>query len=222
MASMGEMIGLISHQLKQPLNVLSLCVEDINLSYEFKELNDTYMEDFYKSTKDQIEYMNKTINSFLDFFNPNKKKEKFLIKNSIYQSIEILKSRIDKLSVIFHLNIDESLELFGVEVELTQVLINIINNSLDAFSEKNIKKPEIFIKLFKKDNKSVLLIEDNAFGVENNQLEKILEPYFTTKDSGTGIGLYMVKLIIKNSFDGELEVLNTQKGLSFIIFLENY
>ena len=78
MASMGEMIGLISHQLKQPLNVLSLCVEDINLSYEFKELNDTYMEDFYKSTKDQIEYMNKTINSFLDFFNPNKKKEKFL------------------------------------------------------------------------------------------------------------------------------------------------
>lgn len=222
MASMGEMIGLISHQLKQPLNVLSLCVEDINLSYEFKELNDTYMEDFYKSTKNQIEYMNKTINSFLDFFNPNKKKEDFLIKNSIYQSKEILKSRIDRLGVVFHLNIDESLELYGVEVELTQVLINIINNSLDAFSEKNIKKPEIFIKLFKKDNKNILLIEDNALGVENNQLEKILEPYFTTKNSGTGIGLHMVKLIIKNNFNGELEVLNTQKGLSFIIFLENY
>ena len=81
---------------------------------------------------------------------------------------------------------------------------------------------KFFIKLFKKDNKNILLIEDNALGVENNQLEKILEPYFTTKNSGTGIGLYMVKLIIKNSFDGELEVLNTQKGLSFIIFLENY
>ena len=88
MASMGEMIGLISHQLKQPLNVLSLYVEDINLSYEYKELNDKYMEDFYKNTKDQIEYMNKTINGFLDFFNPNKKKENFLIKNSIYQSID--------------------------------------------------------------------------------------------------------------------------------------
>ena len=219
MASMGEMIGLISHQLKQPLNVLSLYVEDINLSYEYKELNDKYMEDFYKNTKDQIEYMNKTINGFLDFFNPNKKKENFLIKNSIYQSIEILKSKIDKLEVIFHLNIDKNLELFGVEVELTQVLINIINNSLDAFKEKNIKNPEIFIKLFKKDNKSILIIEDNALGVENNQLEKILEPYFTTKDSGTGVGLHMVKMIIKNSFDGELKVLNTQRGLSFIIFL---
>ncbi len=219
MASMGEMIGLISHQLKQPLNVLSLYVEDINLSYEYKELNDKYMEDFYKNTKDQIEYMNKTINGFLDFFNPNKKKENFLIKNSIYQSIEILKSKIDKLEVIFHLNIDRNLELFGVEVELTQVLINIINNSLDAFEEKKIKTPEIFIKLFKKDNKSILIIEDNALGVENNQLEKILEPYFTTKDSGTGVGLHMVKMIIKNSFDGELKVLNTQRGLSFIIFL---
>ncbi|MDD3054959.1 MAG: hybrid sensor histidine kinase/response regulator [Aliarcobacter sp.] len=219
MASMGEMIGLISHQLKQPLNVLSLYVEDINLSYEYKELNDTYMEDFYKNTKDQVEYMNKTINGFLDFFNPNKKKEIFLIKNSIYQSINILKSKIDKLEVIFHLNIDKDLELFGVEVELTQVLINIINNSLDAFKEKNIKNPEIFIKLFKKDNKSILIIEDNALGIENNQLEKILEPYFTTKSSGTGVGLHMVKMIIKNSFDGELKVLNTQRGLSFIIFL---
>ena len=121
--------------------------------------------------------------------------------------------------MIFHLNIDKNLELFGVEVELTQVLINIINNSLDAFKEKNIKNPEIFIKLFKKDNKGILIIEDNALGVENNQLEKILEPYFTTKDSGTGVGLHMVKMIIKNSFDGELKVLNTQRGLSFIIFL---
>lgn len=220
MASMGEMVGLISHQLKQPLNVLTLSVDDIKLSYDFNEIDDNFIEDYYKNSKNQIEYMNKTINSFLDFFNPNKKKEDFLINNCIKQSREILKSKIYKLSVDFKLDIDENLKSFGVEIELTQVLINIINNSLDAFMEKNISKPEIFIKLFKKEDKNILMIEDNALGVENNQLEKIMEPYYTTKDNGTGIGLYMVKLIIKNSFNSEVKVLNTQKGLSFIIFLE--
>ena len=220
MASMGEMVGLISHQLKQPLNVLTLSVDDIKLSYDFNEIDANFIEDYYKNSKNQIEYMNKTINSFLDFFNPNKKKEDFLINDCIKQSREILKSKIDKLSVDFKLDIDENLKSFGVEIELTQVLINIINNSLDAFMEKNISKPEIFIKLFKKEDKNILMIEDNALGVENNQLDKIMEPYYTTKDNGTGIGLYMVKLIIKNSFNSELKVLNTQKGLSFIIFLE--
>ena len=220
MASMGEMVGLISHQLKQPLNVLTLSVDDIKLSYDFNEIDANFIEDYYKNSKNQIEYMNKTINSFLDFFNPNKKKEDFLINNCIKQSREILKSKIYKLSVDFKLDIDENLKSFGVEIELTQVLINIINNSLDAFMEKNISKPEIFIKLFKKEDKNILMIEDNALGVENNQLEKIMEPYYTTKDNGTGIGLYMVKLIIKNSFESEVKVLNTQKGLSFIIFLE--
>lgn len=220
MASMGEMVGLISHQLKQPLNVLTLSVDDIKLSYDFNEIDANFIEDYYKNSKNQIEYMNKTINSFLDFFNPNKKKEDFLINDCIKQSREILKSKIYKLSVDFKLDIDENLKSFGVEIELTQVLINIINNSLDAFIEKNISKPEIFIKLFKKEDKNILMIEDNALGVENNQLEKIMEPYYTTKDNGTGIGLYMVKFIIKNSFNSEVKVLNTQKGLSFIIFLE--
>lgn len=220
MASMGEMVGLISHQLKQPLNVLTLSVDDIKLSYDFNEIDANFIEDYYKNSKNQIEYMNKTINSFLDFFNPNKKKEDFLINDCIKQSQEILKSKIYKLSVDFKLDIDENLKSFGVEIELTQVLINIINNSLDAFMEKNISKPEIFIKLFKKEDKNILMIEDNALGVENSQLEKIMEPYYTTKDNGTGIGLYMVKLIIKNSFNSEVKVLNTQKGLSFIIFLE--
>ncbi len=219
MASVGEMIGLISHQLKQPLNVLSLYCEDLKLSYDFKELNDKYMEDFYKINKEQIAYMTNTINGFLDFFNPNKVKEDFIINNSIKQAMLILSSKIEKLNISFSLDIDDEAKTFGAEVELTQVLINIINNSLDVFIDRNIEKPEIFIKLFRKDDKNILMIEDNAGGVENNQLESLLEPYYTTKENGTGIGLYMVKMIIKNSFHSELKVLNTQKGLSFIIFL---
>lgn len=219
MAGVGEMIGLISHQLKQPLNVLSLYCEDINLSYDFNEITDEYMKDYYKNTKEQISYMSNTINGFLNFFNPNKIKEEFFINNSIKQATDILSSKIEKLDLSFTLNIDEELKSFGVEIELTQVLINIINNSLDIFIEREIEKPEIFIKLFRKDDKNIIIIEDNAGGVENNQLNRLMEPYFTTKDTGTGIGLYMVKLIIQNSFEGEIKVANAQNGLSFIIFL---
>ncbi len=222
MASVGEMIGLISHQLKQPLNVLSLYCEDLKLSYDFDELNTAYMQEFYKTNKQQITYMNETINGFLNFFNPNKIKAEFFINNPIKQAINILSGKIEKLNLSFNLDIDEELKTFGVEVELTQVLINIINNSLDAFIQRKIIKPEIFIKLFKKDHKNIIIIEDNAGGIENNQIDKLMDPYFTTKENGTGIGLYMVKMIIKNSFDGEIKVSNTQNGLSFIIFLKDY
>jgi C4-dicarboxylate-specific signal transduction histidine kinase len=192
------------------------------LSYDFDELNTAYMQEFYKTNKQQITYMNETINGFLNFFNPNKIKAEFFINNPIKQAINILSGKIEKLNLSFNLDIDEELKTFGVEVELTQVLINIINNSLDAFIQRKIIKPEIFIKLFKKDHKNIIIIEDNAGGIENNQIDKLMDPYFTTKENGTGIGLYMVKMIIKNSFDGEIKVSNTQNGLSFIIFLKDY
>ena len=219
MASLGEMIGLISHQLKQPLNILSLCCDDVNLSYKFNELNDGYMEEFSKNTKNQINYMSNTINGFLDFYNPNKIKDDFFINDAILKAKEILKSKIDKKAISFNLDIDENLKAFGVLTELSQVLVNIISNSIDAFEERNIKNPEIFIKLFNKEDKNILIIEDNAGGVENNNLEKLLDPYYTNKENGTGIGLYMVKLIIKNSFNGDLKIANSDNGLKFIIFL---
>ena len=111
------------------------------------------------------------------------------------------------------------MEIFGVETELLQVLINIVNNSLDAFKERDIKNSEIFIKLYKEKSKIVLILEDNAGGVDKENLDRIQEPYFTTKENGTGIGLYLVEIIIENSFQGKLEVLNGEKGLKFIIEL---
>lgn len=222
MASMGEMVGIISHQLKQPLNVLSLYCDDIGFTYDFDELNSEYIKDFSVKTKDQIKYMNTTINGFLNFFNPNKKKERFNISNSISNALKLLKSKISSNNVTLNLDLDDDLKTFGVEMELSQVVLNIVNNSIDAFIEREIKDREIFIKVFKKDSKIVLMLEDNAGGINNNEIEKILDPYYSTKENGTGIGLYMVKLVIKNSFHGELKIANSDNGLKFIIFLENY
>lgn len=222
MASMGEMIGIIAHQLKQPLNILSLYCQDMGITYEFDEINDKYMKDFTNNTNEQIKYMNNTINGFLDFFNPNKNKEEFFLYEAIDKALEIVKSRISKSNVELILDIDESLKTLGIKMELSQVILNIINNSVDIFIQRDITKPKIIIKLYQNESKNILIIDDNAGGVENNQLEKILEPYYSTKENGTGIGLYMVKLIVKNSFHGDLKVLNSDEGLKFIIFLENY
>lgn len=222
MASLGEMIGIISHQLKQPLNVLSLYCDCMQLSYDDDEVDGPYIQEFSKNTKSQIKYMNETINGFLDFYNPNKTKEVFLVNDSINAALEIVKSKITYANVNLDLNIDDTLKTEGIKMELTQVIINILTNSIDAFAEKNISDKSIFIKLFKKDSKVVLFLEDTAGGIKNENLEKILDPYYTTKDNGTGIGLYMVKLIIKNNFKGELKLINSEKGLKFIITLDSY
>lgn len=222
MASLGEMIGIISHQLKQPLNVLSLYCDCVEYSYKEGDVDDIYVKEFSKNTKSQINYMNDTINSFLDFYNPNKKKEVFNISEAINFALAILKSKIIMNNINVNLELDETVEITGVKMELAQVVINIVNNAIDAFIERGIFEKDVYIKLFAKDSKVALFIEDNAGGIENKNLEKILDPYYTTKVDGTGIGLYMVKLIIKNNFNGELKVMNTEKGLKFIILLDLY
>lgn len=195
MASLGEMIGIISHQLKQPLNVLSLYCDCVEYSYKEGEVDDIYVKEFSTNTKSQINYMNETINGFLDFYNPNKKKEVFNISEAINFALAILKSKIIVNNIKVNLELNEKLEIAGVKMELAQVVINIVNNSIDAFIERGIFEKDINIKLFANDSKVVLFIEDNAGGIENKNLEKILDPYYTTKVDGTGIGLYMVKLM---------------------------
>lgn len=221
MASLGEMIGIISHQLKQPLNVISLHSECLKFSYEDGELNDEVMKDFNDNTKSQVNYMTETINGFLDFYNPNKTAEVFNINDSIQKALKILESKISLNNVKLDLQIDETLKTTGIKMELVQVLINIISNSLDVFIERDINNRIIFLKLFEEDSKTVLTLEDSAGGVKDDILEKLLDPYFTTKTTGTGIGLYMVKLIIKNNFKGDLKIMNSENGLKFMIALNN-
>ena len=120
--------------------------------------------------------------------------------------------------VKLNLEVEEE-KFFGIETELEQVLLNIINNSIDAFKERNTENREINIKVLSKQSYTILIIEDNAGGVKEESLEKIFDPYYTTKSTGTGTGLYMVKLVIKNSLQGDLKINNSEKGLRYIIAL---
>lgn len=217
MASIGEMIGVISHQLKQPLNVLSIYCDDIKFAYTFNELNDEVINDFSENTKKQIHYMRDTIDGFLNFFKEDKHKNSFEIKKVIEKTKELLTPQIEMNQVEIETQILSNYTLNGIEMELSQVLINLITNSIQAFIEKDIKERNIEIISFTKNEKNYLVISDNAGGIEESNLEKIFDPYYTTKEDGTGIGLYMVKLVIKNSFNANLKIENSKNGVRFVI-----
>lgn len=217
MASMGEMIGVISHQLKQPLNVLSLYCHDIKFSYDMDDLDKETVDDFAINTKKQIKYMSDTIDSFLSFFSLEKTFDNISIKKTIESLLDLMKSEIGKNNVEIELNVEDNY-INGIQMELSQVLMNLITNSIQAYNERDIKDRKITISSYKKDNEVFLEIGDNACGIDDDNLEKLFDPYFTTKENGTGIGLYMVKLVVKNSFKGDLKVENRiGHGLKFIM-----
>ena len=219
MATIGEMVGVISHQMKQPLNILSLYCSDVKNSYDFNELDEEFIKEFTKSTQDQIKFLNTTIDGFIDFFNPNKEKHKFKIRDAFDEVAELLNKQIEYNNITLNIEINDEMT-FGVKNELKQVFLNLITNSKDAFIDRNMNKRNISIKTSLIDNHLILLeIEDNAGGIKNELLDKIFNPYFTTKEYGTGTGLYMVNLVIRNSFQGNVKVVNTQEGVKFNIEL---
>ncbi len=221
MATLGEMIGVISHQLKQPLNIMSLYCNDVKDSYEHNEIDDKFIKDFHTNTKEQIAFMSETIDGFIDFFKPNKIKKEFSLKEIVDKTLHLLNKQMENNNITVTSNIGQE-NSYGVETELEQVLLNLITNSKDAFLEREIENREINITSMTKGKYSILLVEDNAGGIKEENIQKIFDPYFTTKEYGTGTGLYMVKLVIQTSFGGDLKIQNTSHGVKFIIALPSY
>ena len=207
MAAMGEMIGNIAHQWRQPLSVISTAVTGLKFEKEMDILKD---ENFYRgmdSIHNSVMHLSKTIDDFRNFFKPNKDKINFNLKDVVEKTLKLLSSQFDINNIYFIKNC-ENIKIHGAENELVQVLINIINNSKDALKNTDNKRL-IFIDVFKQDNKVILLIKDTAGGINKSIINKVFEPYFTTKkDKGTGIGLYMSKQIIVDSLNGEIAVSN--------------
>jgi signal transduction histidine kinase len=177
-----------------------------------------------KKTKDMenlLEYMSKTIDDFRDFFKPNKAKAYFLIEHSLKSIQNIVEPMLKEYKIECQTNINASIALHGYKNELEQVILNIITNAKDALLEDEIEVPKITIDIYKKAGKTVIDIKDNANGIDKEIMDKIFDPYFTTKDDekGTGIGLYMSKTIIEKNMDGKLEVSSSEKGSCFSIVL---
>ena len=220
MATMGEMIGVIAHQLKQPLNNMSLYCGDVKDSYKYDEIDDKFVEEFHKNTKEQIAFMTETINGFMNFFNPKKEKRLFTVKDALEKTVKLLDKQLETSNVVLNSQVGEE-TVYGVETELEQVFLNLITNAKEAFIERSIDNRNINITSMTKEKYSIVIVEDTAGGIKEESLEKIFDPYYTTKEYGTGTGLYMVKLVVKTSFKGDLKIQNTGQGAKFIIVVPN-
>lgn len=219
LAAMGEMIGNIAHQWRQPLSSISLLVQDIQEAYECGELNEDYLEDTVGKCTGTIGHMSDTIDNFRYFFNPDKKVVRFNISDEIKKSLNLLDAGLENNNIKITVNMETDAEAFGVPGEYAQVLVNIINNARDILLSRNTADPEIRIECRGAGETAEVRICDNAGGVEPSIMDKIFEPYFTTKNQskGTGIGLYFSKMIIEGNMNGKLYAENTDEGACFII-----
>ena len=221
MASLGQMLGNIAHQWRQPLTELSLTL--FNMKKASSKNNEKKVEELYKESKALISNMSSTIEDFTNFFNPQKEKKSFEIKDAINEALIILRKVIEVENIHIQIDVPINYKVIGVSNELSQVIINLIQNSKDAFIQNDIKNKTIIITLKEElilDKKYALLeIKDNAGGISKENIDKIFDPYFTTKykSQGTGLGLFMSKMIIEKSLDGTLSHKNIDGGSVFCI-----
>ena len=219
LAQMGEMIENIAHQWRQPLAQINSLVLLIDMELNRNKFTNSILENKLGEIEVLTAYMSKTIDDFKNFFSPNKQKNIFEIENAIQKALDIVRGVVHLYHIKTTINIGKDLKCYSYLEELQQVILTILNNAIEALILKKIPSCEISIDVYKQDNNIVINIQDNALGINIKHLDKIFEPYFTTKRKaqGTGLGLYMAKMIIENGLLGTLNVENKLNGACFTI-----
>lgn len=216
---MGEMIEDIAHELRQPLHLISLLIQDFKESYDEGKFTREYMDNSINKVMDVIQYMSQTIEAFSNFFAPEKEKILFSVSDSINRTVSFLKPSLKRSNILVHVDVPEDFLLNGYPNEYSHALLNIIKNAKDVLTERNTPEPKIIIRAFHNAGSAVVSITDNAGGIPENIIDKIFDRYFTTKskENGIGIGLYMSKIIIEEKMGGKLSVRNIKDGAEFRI-----
>ncbi|HEX9078163.1 MAG TPA: transporter substrate-binding domain-containing protein [Desulfuromonadaceae bacterium] len=219
LAAMGEMINNIAHQWRQPLNNIGLIVQNLQLASASGELG---AEDLHRETTnamDVILHMSHTIDDFRNFFRQDKEKRDFCINDVVGRCLEFIAASLENCSIRVEVTNEERVSATGYQNEYSQVLLNILNNARDALVERRIALPHISIRIGSVNGRSLVTIGDNGGGIAEDILPRIFDPYFTTKEpgKGTGIGLYMSKVIIEQHMEGRLSARNANGGAEFRI-----
>jgi len=220
LASMGEMIDAIAHQWKQPLNSISMMSDMLKEDFHSGLVNEEYIREIDETLHMQIDHMVSTLHEFRTFFRPSTKNEEFTIMNAMHSVQVLMKDELISQNILLDIEIDEYVKIFGNKNEFKHLFINLINNSIDAFNDKNINHRNIDVRCYKENNNIYIEVEDNAGGIENEVIKDIFKPNVTTKPEGkgTGIGLYMSEKLVKKNH-GTINVYNTDKGAFFTITL---
>ena len=220
LVALGEMLGNIAHQWRQPLSAISTATSGLQIKYEYDMLSKEEFLELTQGIVNNTKYLSDTIEDFRDFFKKDKEKDKFNIATVIKNSYNIIKAlyNINTIKIVFEL--DERIEYYGFKTELSQVFLNLFNNAKDALLQNKIQKKIVYIKLYSNSESIFIEFHDNAGGVKDEINSKIFDPYFTTKHQtqGTGIGLFMSNEIITKHFKGEIY----NENATFTIDNESY
>ena len=218
MAAMGEMMDAVAHQWKQPLNALSLMTDLLKDDFSNGGVNQEYIDEMAHDSQAQIQHMVTTLTEFRSFFRPKDKTETFGIKRCIQSVMLLVNDEFLHNNINIHIQSDKEILINGIENEFKHLILNIINNSKDAFNERELQQRDIYINFYQEDSHINLEIEDNAGGIPNNVIHDIFKPEVTTKEEGkgTGIGLYM-SMQIAQKLNGSLSVMNTEQGARFLL-----
>jgi len=210
LVAMGEMIGNIAHQWRQPLSVISTGATGMKAQKKFGILSDEVFDHICDLINDNAQYLSKTIDDFKNFIKGDRTKKVFNLQENIDSFLHLVEGTIKNNNIILVQDIQKDIEINGYENELLQCLINIFNNAKDALVEKNIEQKYIFINTWQEKDMGVVQIKDNAGGIPDDIISRIFEPYFTTKhqSQGTGLGLHMTYNLILKSMKGNIEVSN--------------
>ena len=223
LAQMGEMISMIAHQWRQPLNAISSSATALRVKALMGKVDKDVVIDTTDKISFYIKHLSSTIDDFRDFFKPEKKMQESSLDILIQSALLIVKPSLDdkKIKVTTELNSHKPFVSYANEIK--QVILNLIKNSEDILSEKEIKEPEIIIKSYEQEDKFILEVIDNGGGIPEKIMPKIFDPYFSTKKKkdGTGLGLYMSKIIIEEHCNGKLEVQNLEDGALFRMIIRD-
>lgn len=218
-AALGEMLSNIAHQWRQPLNSLSLIQANLRDAQSYGELSDHYLLDSLDRSDALIARMNQTVRDFLTFFRPGREPQQFDLTQTVKDGLTLLENTLSSRPIELRQQLTADLQVRGYPNELVQVLMVLIQNSREALEERRVAAGRIEVRLEAVGTDARLSVEDNAGGLDEVTLERVFDPYFTTKAEGTGIGLYMARSLIENQMGGRISANNGRNGACFSIYL---
>jgi signal transduction histidine kinase len=219
LAAMGEMIHNIAHQWRQPLNSVSLIVQNLQDEFQNNECTIESIDATVTKIMSLLLNMSRTIEDFRSFFRPDKQKEPFSVSAAIDSALTLIDASLHSYGIIIEKNIQSNPEVFGFSNQFSQAILNIISNSKEAIVHEHISPGIIKIDISSEDYQAVIKITDNGGGIKPEVLSRMFEPYFTTKSAGSGIGLYMTKMIVERNMSGNITAQNYETGTRIIIRL---
>lgn len=212
LAAMGEMVHNIAHQWRQPLTALGLIIANLSDDYRFGELSQQRFDQASEESSRLLHKMSKTIDDFRDFFRPDRQKEDFDVAHAIRETVALVEATLKNNFITLELDIAEDVRAHGFPSQFCQALLNVITNARDAIQERGVREGRIRLRMQTKGGYACVTVSDNGGGFTQEILEKAFDPYFTTKDTGSGIGLYMTKTIIERNMGGQVLAANGEDG----------